>query len=56
MSIKIVDGVEYYLIEDSKGGLLLNKKTAEQIGYLDDDGTIDYVNNGKTHEKNKENL
>ena len=50
-SIKTVDGVDYGYSSDN---LLIDKTTAEQIGYLDDDGTIDYIDNGEEiHEKNK---
>ena len=52
---RTVDGVEYFF--NDSDGILTDKKTAEQIGYLDDDGTIDFIGNGAdTHEKNKENL
>ena len=51
MSIKTVDGVDYHYSSDN---LLIDKTTAEQIGYLDGNGTIDYIGNGKEiHEKNK---
>ena len=37
-------------------GILIDKHTAEQIGHLDADGTIDYFGNGQeTHRKNMEN-
>jgi hypothetical protein len=50
-----IDGVEYsYNISDK---ILIDKVSAEQIGYLDDDGTIDFIGNGEdVHEKNKGNL
>jgi hypothetical protein len=52
---KTIDGVEY--IYNDSDRLLIDKETAEQVGYLDDDGTIDYIGNGEDiHEKNKENL
>ena len=52
---KIFEGVEYLYNDSDK--ILIDKATAEQIGYLDDDGTIEYIGNGEeTHEKNKENL
>ena len=52
MSIKTVDGVDYR--HNKSDNLLIDKNTAEQIGYLDDDGTIDYIDNGEEiHEKNK---
>ena len=50
-SSKTVDGVDYHYSSDN---LLIDKTTAEQIGYLDGNGTIDYIGNGKEiHEKNK---
>ena len=50
-----VEGV-IYLYNDSDN-ILIDKETAEQVGYLDDDGTIDFIGNGEdVHEKNKENL
>lgn len=52
---RTVDGV-IYLYNDSDN-ILIDKETAEQVGYLDDDGTIDFIGNGEdVHEKNKENL
>ena len=54
-SSKTIDGVEYTY--NDSDGLLIDKETAEQVGYLDDDGTIDYIGNGEElHEKNKGNL
>ena len=52
---KIIEGVEYlYNVSDK---ILIDKETAAQVGYLDDDGTIDYIGNGEeVHEKNKANL
>ena len=50
---KVIDGVEYFWNE-SADSLLIDKTSAEHIGYLDDDGTIDYTGNGEDiHEKNK---
>ena len=52
---KTIDGVEYR--HNVSDGILIDKVSAEQIGYLDDDGTIDFTGNGEdVHEKNKENL
>ena len=52
MPIKTVDGVDYYHNESDK--MLIDKTTAVQIGYLDEDGTIDYIDNGEEiHKKNK---
>ena len=53
---RTVDGVEYFFNDSDH--ILIDKETAEQIGYLDDDGTIDFTGNGEdVHEKkNKENL
>ena len=49
---KVIDGVEYFWNESDS--LLIDKTSAEHIGYLDDDGTIDYTGNGEDiHEKNK---
>ena len=49
---KVIDGVEYLWNESDS--LLIDKTSAEHIGYLDDDGTIDYTGNGEDiHEKNK---
>ena len=51
-TLKFVDGVEYY-INDSDN-LLMDVDTGEQIGFLDDDGTIDYMGDGEEiHLKNK---
>ena len=52
MPIKTVDGVDY--CHNKSDNLLIDKTTAKQIGYLHDDGTIDYIDNGEEiHEKNK---
>lgn len=52
---RTIDGVEYFFNDSDQ--ILIDKETAEQIGYLDDDGTIDFTGNGEdVHEKNKENL
>jgi outer membrane biosynthesis protein TonB len=49
---KVIDGVEYFWNESDS--LLIDKTSAEHIGYLDDDGTIDYTEIGEDiHEKNK---
>jgi len=49
---KVIDGVEYLWNESDS--LLIDKSSAEHIGYLDEDGTIDYTGNGEDiHEKNK---
>ncbi len=52
---RTIDGVEYFFNDSDQ--ILIDKETAEQIGYLGDDGTIEYTGNGEdVHEKNKENL
>ena len=45
MPIKTVDGVDYR--HNKSDNLLIDKTTAEQIGYLNDNGTIDYIGNGE---------
>ena len=45
----------YYLPNWDK--ILIDKVTAENIGYLNDDGKINYIGNGEeVHEKNKNNI
>ena len=52
---KVVDGVSYKT--NPNDNLLVDRMTGVQIGYLDDDGTIDYIGNGEdVHTENQENL
>ena len=52
---KTVDGVTYDYNESD--GLLIDKESGIQIGYLDPDGTIDYIGTGEEiHEQNQDKL
>lgn len=52
---KTVDGVTYDYNESD--GLLIDKESGIQIGYLDPDGTIDFLGDGEEiHEKNQDKL
>ena len=52
---KTVDGVTYDYNESD--GLLIDKESGIQIGYLDPDGTIDFLGDGEEiHEQNQDKL
>ena len=46
---RTINGIEYLYNESD--GLLICQSTAEYLGYLKEDGTVDYIQKKKTHEQ-----